>query len=72
MTTERVNVHVLLLFGDQAGLVGHASPGASTEPRRYPATEIASAIGVEIDDLPGAWLTAEVGDHGRLLGWQFA
>ncbi|MGW2939923.1 hypothetical protein ACWGQ5_41160 [Streptomyces sp. NPDC055722] len=72
MTTDRVTVRVLLLSGDQAELVDHTSPAASTEPRRYPATEIASAIGVEIDDLPGAWLTAEVGDHGQLFGWQFA
>ncbi|MGW9031523.1 hypothetical protein ACWGQ5_47425 [Streptomyces sp. NPDC055722] len=70
MTTDRLTVRVLLLSGDQAELVDHTSPAASTKPRRYPAKEIASAVGVHVSDLPGAWLTAEVGDHGQLLGWQ--
>ncbi|MGW1803051.1 hypothetical protein ACWCQN_46370 [Streptomyces sp. NPDC001984] len=72
MALERVTVRVDLLLGDQAEIVGHAPPAVIAKPERYPAEEIAAALGVPVDELPGAWLTAEVGDHGRLLGWQFA
>ncbi|MEV6029053.1 hypothetical protein [Streptomyces sp. NPDC052036] len=39
---------------------------------RYPASEIADALGVRVHDLPGARLTAEVGEDSRLSGWRFA
>ncbi|MEU1600049.1 hypothetical protein ABZ468_46565 [Streptomyces sp. NPDC005708] len=69
MTAERVRVLVLLLFGDQAEIVADVPPA---EPERYPATEIADAIGIQVHDLPGVRLTAEVGEDGRLSGWRFA
>jgi hypothetical protein len=70
MTTERVNVRVLLLFGDQAEVVADVSPEERAEPERYTAADIAAAVGVTVGELPGATLTAEVGDDGRLTGWQ--
>ena len=70
MTTERVNVRVLLLFGDQAEVVADVSPEERAEPERYLAADIAAATGVTVGELPGATLTAEVGDDGRLTGWQ--
>ncbi|MGV4984535.1 hypothetical protein ACVB8X_14025 [Streptomyces sp. NRAIS4] len=71
MTTERVTVRVLLLFGDQAEIVAaDVPPSERAEPERYPATEIAAAVGVAVSDLPGMQLAAEVGDDGRLSGWQ--
>ncbi|GAA3048261.1 hypothetical protein [Streptomyces glomeratus] len=70
MTTERVTVRVLLLFGDQAEIVADVPPEERTEPERYPAADIAAAVGVPVSDLPGVRLTAEVGDDGQLSGWQ--
>jgi hypothetical protein len=67
-----VPVRVLLLFGDQAEIVGHAPPGEHANLERYPAAEIADALGPRTRDLPGLRLTAEVGDDGRLSGWRFA
>ncbi|MEU6656827.1 hypothetical protein ABZ904_47900 [Streptomyces sp. NPDC046900] len=72
MTAERVRVLVLLLFGDQAEIVADVPPAVQAEPERYPATEIADAIGIQVHDLPGVRLTAEVGEDGRLSGWRFA
>jgi hypothetical protein len=70
MTTERVTVRVLLLFGDQAEIVADVPPEDRGEPERYPAAEIAAAVGVPVSDLPGVRLTADVGEDGRLSGWQ--
>jgi hypothetical protein len=68
--SERVTVRVLLLFGDQAEIVGDVAPEEQAEPVRYPAVEIAEAVGAEVKDLPGMRLTAEVGPGDRLQGWQ--
>jgi hypothetical protein len=70
MTTERVPVRVLLLFGDQAEIVADVPPEKRAEPERYPAADIAAATGIAVEQLAGAKLTAEVGDSGRLSGWQ--
>ncbi|MGP4085474.1 hypothetical protein [Streptomyces sp. KR55] len=72
MTIERVTVRVLLLFGDQAEVVADVPPAERGEPERYPAAEIAAAVGVPVSDLPGMRLTAVVGDDDRLSGWQRA
>ncbi|MFI5973534.1 hypothetical protein [Streptomyces sp. NPDC051452] len=72
MTTERVTVRVLLLFGDQAEIVADVPPEDRGEPERYPAAEIAAATDIPVSDLAGQRLTAEVGDEGRLSGWQRA
>ncbi|WP_328439354.1 hypothetical protein OHA71_23740 [Streptomyces sp. NBC_00444] len=67
--SERVNVRVLLLFGDQAEIVADVPPEERAEPQRYPAAEIAEALGVPASELPGMRLTAEVGGDDRLSGW---
>lgn len=72
MTTERVTVRVLLLFDDQAEIVADVPPEERAEPERYPAAEIAGVVGVTAGELPGLRLTADVGDDGRLSGWQLA
>ncbi|MGI5143655.1 MULTISPECIES: hypothetical protein [unclassified Streptomyces] len=72
MTAERVRVLALLLFGDQAEIVADVPPAEQAEPERYPATEIADAIGIQVHDLPGVRLTAEVGEDGQLSDWRFA
>ncbi|MFH0246416.1 hypothetical protein ACGRHY_29245 [Streptomyces sp. HK10] len=67
---ERVRVRVLLLFGDQAEIVAADVPAEErAEPVRYPAGEIAEAVGVPVRELPGKVLTAEVGRGDRLSGW---
>ncbi|CAM5682031.1 MULTISPECIES: hypothetical protein [Streptomyces] len=68
--SERVAVKVLLLVGDQAEVVADADD--ATEPVRYPAAEIATAIGLPTEQLPGTRLTAEVDQSDRLSGWQIA
>ncbi|MEU1155757.1 hypothetical protein ABZ369_22450 [Streptomyces sp. NPDC005918] len=70
--SERVNVKVLLLFGDQAEIVADVPAEERGEPVRYPAAEIAEAVGVEERELPGRRLSAEVGADDRLTGWQLA
>ncbi|MFF3911025.1 hypothetical protein ACFYZJ_34905 [Streptomyces sp. NPDC001848] len=70
MTTERVTARVLLLFGDQTEIVADVPPGERAEPERYPAADIAAAVGVPASDLPGVRLTAEVSDNGRLSDWR--
>ncbi|MEU1275312.1 hypothetical protein [Streptomyces sp. NPDC005799] len=70
--SERVNARVLLLFGDEAEVVADAAPEDRAEPERYPAEEIAAAVGLEVKDLPGRRLSADVGGDGRLSGWQLA
>lgn len=52
MTTERVTVRVLLLFGDQAEIVADVPPEERAEPERYPAAEIAEAVGVPMGSSP--------------------
>ncbi|MEV0445838.1 hypothetical protein AB0I84_12955 [Streptomyces spectabilis] len=69
--SERVSVRVLL-FGDQAEIVADVSPENRADPVRYPAADIAAAIGVEVGDLPGMRLTAEVGWGDRLSDWRLA
>lgn len=70
--SERVNVKVLLLFGDQAEVVADVPPEERAEPQRYPAADVAAAAGIPLDQLPGTRLTAEVGDDDRLSGWRLA
>ncbi|WP_330339391.1 hypothetical protein [Streptomyces sp. NBC_00557] len=70
--SERVNVQVLLLFGDHAEVVADVPPEERGEPERYPAAEIADAAGVSVEQLPGLRLTAAVGPDERLSGWQLA
>ncbi|MET7475086.1 hypothetical protein ABZT17_12095 [Streptomyces sp. NPDC005648] len=70
--SERMNVRVLLLFGDQAEVVADVPPEERAEPERYPAEEIADAVGLEAMQLPGKRLSADVGGDGRLSGWQLA
>lgn len=72
MSTERVTVEVLLLLGDQAEVVADVPPEERGEPARYPAAELAEAVGVPVDQLPGKRLTAEAGDDDRLSGWRLA
>jgi hypothetical protein len=70
---ESVRVRVLLLFGDEAEIVAADVPPAErAEPARYPAAEIAAAVGLEARELPGKVLTAEVGSDDRLSGWRLA
>jgi hypothetical protein len=70
--SERVNVRVLLLFGDQAEVVADVPPEERAEPVRYPAAEIASEAGVPVKELPGKQLTAVVGPDDLLSGWALA
>jgi hypothetical protein len=70
--SERVNVKVLLLVGDQAEIVADVPPEEQAEPQRYPAAEIAAAVGLAPRALPGKRLTAEVGRGDRLSGWRLA
>jgi hypothetical protein len=68
----RVTVRILVTVGDQAEVVADVPAEERAEPQRYPAAEIAEAAGLPVDELPGARLTAEVGDDDRLTGWQRA
>ncbi|MFI7014401.1 hypothetical protein [Streptomyces sp. NPDC050164] len=70
--SERVKVKVLLLIGDQAEIVADVPPEERSEPTRYPAGEIADAVGLTPRELPGRALTASVGSDDRLSGWQLA
>jgi hypothetical protein len=70
--SQRVNVKVLLLFGDQAEIVADVPAEERAEPQRYPAADIAQAAGIPLGELAGARLTAEVGDDDRLSGWRRA
>lgn len=65
--SDRVNVRILLLVGDQAEVVAD-TPDPAT-PERYPAAVIAEAVGLPARELPGRRLTAEVGAGRRLTGW---
>ncbi|WPO73147.1 MULTISPECIES: hypothetical protein [unclassified Streptomyces] len=68
--SERVPVKVLLLFGGQAEIVADVPPEERSEPARYPAVEIAEAVGLEPEALPGRKLTASVGVDDRLSDWR--
>ncbi|MET7477986.1 hypothetical protein ABZT17_26970 [Streptomyces sp. NPDC005648] len=72
MTTDRVPVRVLLLIGDQAEIVADVPPEEREKPARYAADEIAAAVGLPADQLPGKRLTAHVDADDRLSGWQLA
>ena len=64
MTTERVNVRVLLLFGDQAEIT---TPHRDhTDPERVPVARLVAETGIPRDQLAGAELVAVVGGHGEL------
>jgi hypothetical protein len=68
--SQTVNVRVLLLFGDQAEIVADVPAEERAEPQRYPAADIAAAVGIPVDQLAGARLTAEAGANDRLSGWR--
>jgi hypothetical protein len=68
MATARVRV--LLNIGDQAEIVADVPPAERTAPVRYPAEEIAAAVGVGRQELPGMVLVADVGDDDHLSGWR--
>ncbi|MEU0199148.1 MULTISPECIES: hypothetical protein [unclassified Streptomyces] len=70
--SERVKVKVLVLFGDQAEIVADVPLEERGEPVRYPAAEVAAAVGLTPDELPGRALTAVVEPDDRLSGWQLA
>lgn len=70
VTNETVRVKVLLLVGAEAEIVADAADAAA--PVRYPAADIADAVGVAVADLPGVRLVAEVGADDRLSGWKLA
>ncbi|MDG9703780.1 hypothetical protein [Streptomyces sp. DH37] len=72
MSEEEVRVRVLLLLGDQAEIVADVPPAERAEPARYPAAEIAAAVGLETRELPGKVLAASVGRDDRLSGWRLA
>ena len=58
----RLEVQVLLLFGDQAELLIPAKKFTSENPLRVPAADIAAATGLETGQLPGRKFTAEVSE----------
>lgn len=70
MSDESVRVRVLLLIGDQAEIVADVDDPAA--PERYPAADIAAAVGLPVADLPGRRLLADVGRDDRLSGWRLA
>lgn len=66
--TETVAVKVVLLFGDQAEVRADALDADGVD--RYPAAEIAAALGVPAKELPGMRLLADVGAGDRLVNWR--
>ncbi|MBX7464943.1 hypothetical protein [Streptomyces sp. NPDC057910] len=66
--SETVNIKILLLVGDEAEVVADA-PDPDT-PVRYPAAEIAEAVGIPARELPGMRLVADADEQGRLSGWR--
>ena len=72
MNPDEVRVRCLLLFGDQAEIVADVPAEDRAEPVRYPAAEIAAAVGLEARELPGRALMARVGPGDRLSGWRLA
>ncbi|RLU81210.1 hypothetical protein CTZ27_33210 [Streptomyces griseocarneus] len=70
MPEGRVRVRVVLLIGEQAEIA--ADTPDALAPERYPAAAVAAEAGVEVKDLAGLRLTAQVGDGGRLFGFRLA
>ncbi|MET8475409.1 hypothetical protein ABZY90_19665 [Streptomyces sp. NPDC006422] len=70
LMSERVRVWVVLLFGDEAEVAADAED--ALDPVRYPAAEIAEAVGLPVGELAGRRLTAVVGADERLSGWRLA
>lgn len=68
MATARVRV--LLNVGDQSEIVADVPPAERSAPVRYPTADIAAAVGVVREYLPGMVLLADVGDDDRLTGWR--
>ncbi|MEU5426854.1 hypothetical protein AB0H73_14790 [Streptomyces olivoreticuli] len=68
--SDRVDVKVLLLFGDQAEITADAADAEGVQ--RYPAAVVAADAGVTVSQLPGMRLTALVGDGGRLSEFRTA
>ncbi|MER8030705.1 hypothetical protein ABTZ78_17300 [Streptomyces bauhiniae] len=68
--SERVNVRVLLVIGTEAEVVADVPPAEREAPVRFPASEIADAVGLEVGDLPGRALTAVVAAGDRLTDWR--
>ncbi|WP_282795166.1 hypothetical protein [Streptomyces sp. CC224B] len=66
--SERVNVKVLLLFGDQAELT--TSDRDHTDPERVPVERLVAETGIPRERLAGAELVAIVGDDGELKGFE--
>ncbi|MGX1223162.1 hypothetical protein [Streptomyces ambofaciens] len=68
--SERLNVRVLLLVGDEAEIVtphrGH------TDPERVPVDRLVKETGLAREDLAGARLVAVVGDDGELKRFERA
>ncbi|MFE4874771.1 hypothetical protein [Streptomyces sp. NPDC056682] len=68
--SETVNIKILLLIGDEAEVVADApDPDA---PVRYPAGEIAEAVGIPARELPSTRLVAVTDERGQLSGWRLA
>lgn len=70
MSGETAAVRVLITFGDQADIVADVPPEEREEPVRYPAEEIAQAVGVPVLQLAGMRLLADVGPGDRLRNWR--
>lgn len=68
--SEMVNVKILLLVGEEAEVVADVPDAGG--PVRYPAGEIAEAVGIPAGDLPGRRLVAEADESGLLSGWRLA
>lgn len=68
--SERVRVRVLLVFDNQAEVVADVRAEERSEPVRYPASEIATAVGLPAQELPGRRLTAAVGAADVLSAWR--
>ncbi|MFD8079843.1 hypothetical protein ACFV3E_45480 [Streptomyces sp. NPDC059718] len=66
----RVRVRVVLLFGDQAEIAADSEDADA--PERYPAAEVAAAVGLDPKELPGKRLTARVGAGHRLEDFRLA
>ncbi|MFV2172321.1 hypothetical protein ACFHW2_11935 [Actinomadura sp. LOL_016] len=67
MSSERITVRVLLIFGDQAELV--TPDHDHRDPLRVPAADIAGQAGLPANELPGREFTALRGPGG-LYGYQ--
>ncbi|MEV8600460.1 hypothetical protein AB0465_11340 [Streptomyces griseoviridis] len=70
--SERVRVRVLLVVGEEAEVVADVPADERAEPVRYPAGDVASAVGLSVRELPGKRLTAVVDGRDRLSEWRLA